>query len=77
MATVAHWMMHVGCTEGSMRRSMASLLAAVGAAMSALVGLAHGDLAGITVAGAAGAAGLAAYLAIPASKKTLWRLPFI
>lgn len=69
MATVAHWLMHVGCTEGSVRRSMAWLLAAAGAAMSALVGLVHGDLAGIMAAGAAGAAGLAAYLAIPASKK--------
>jgi hypothetical protein len=68
MATVAHWMLHVECTEGLMRRSMAGLLAAVGAAMSALVGLVRGDLAGIMVAGVAGAAGLAAYLAIPASK---------
>jgi hypothetical protein len=40
------------------------LLAAVGAAMSALVGFAHGDLVLVTVADAAVATGLAAYLAL-------------
>lgn len=54
-----------------MSRSMVGLLAAVGAAMSALVAFAHGDLAGGMIADAAAATGLAAYLALPASKKTL------
>jgi hypothetical protein len=47
-----------------MPRSMVGLLAAVGAAMSALVGFAHGDLVLVTVADAAVATGLAAYLAL-------------
>jgi hypothetical protein len=52
-----------------MPRSMVGLLAAVGAAMSALVGLSHGDLVWVTVANAATATGLAAYLAIAPQKK--------
>ena len=54
---------------GPMPRSMVGLLAAVGTAMSALFGLAHGDLAWITLIGAAAATGLAAYAALPAEKK--------
>jgi hypothetical protein len=54
-----------------MPRSMVGLLAAVGAAMSALVGLSHGDLVWVMVADAAAATGLAAYLALPSTKKTL------
>jgi hypothetical protein len=54
-----------------MPRSMVGLLAAVGAAMSGLTGLLHGDLAWETLASAAAATGLAAYLALPSSKKTL------
>ena len=50
-----------------MPRSMVGLLAAVGAAMSALVAFAHSDLISLTIAGAAIATGLAAYLALPAS----------
>lgn len=42
---------------------MVGLLAAVGAAMSALVSFAHGDLVWVTIADAAAATGLAAYLA--------------
>jgi hypothetical protein len=53
-----------------MPRSMVGLLAAVGAAMSALVAFAHGDLVWMTIADAAAAAGLAAYLALPPNKKT-------
>ena len=51
-----------------MPRSMVGLLAAVGTAMSALVGLAHGDLVWAVIADAAAAAGLAAYLALPTKK---------
>lgn len=58
-----------------MPRSMVGLLAAVGAAMSALVNIAHGDLLWAVVADAAAATGLAAYLALPQNKKTLWQLP--
>ena len=54
-----------------MPRSMVGLLAAVGAAMSAIVGLAHGDLVWVVLADAAAATGLAAYLALPAEKKDL------
>jgi hypothetical protein len=53
-----------------MPRSMVALLAAVGAAMSALVALAHGALIWLTIADAAAATGLAAYLALPPVKKT-------
>ena len=49
-----------------MPRSMVGLLAAVGVAMSALVAFAHGDLIWLTIADAATATGLAAYLALPA-----------
>jgi hypothetical protein len=51
---------------------MVGLLAAVGAAMSALVGLTHGDLVPLVIAGAATASGLAASLALsPVKKKSL------
>jgi hypothetical protein len=54
-----------------MRRSMAGLLAAVGTAMSALVGFAHRDFVwGMSVA-AATADGLAVYLSLGIPKKTL------
>jgi uncharacterized membrane protein YuzA (DUF378 family) len=52
-----------------MSRTMVGLLAAVGAIMAALVGLIHGDLVLVIIAGAGTASGLAAYLALPASKK--------
>jgi len=52
-------------------RSMVGLLAAVGAAMSALVGIVHGDLVWVAIADGATATGLAAYLALPPSKKGL------
>jgi hypothetical protein len=52
-----------------MPRTMVGLLAAVGAAMSALVGLAHGDLVWVAIADAAAATGLAAYLALPVPNK--------
>lgn len=48
---------------------MVGLLAAVGVAMSALVGLAHGELTWVALADAAAATGLAAYLALPLPKK--------
>jgi hypothetical protein len=54
-----------------MPRSMVGLLAAVGAAMSALVGLIHGDLVWLALVDAAAATGLAAYLALPPYKKNL------
>ena len=46
-----------------MPRYMVGLLAAVGAAMSALAGLAHGDLVFAIIADAAAATGLATYAA--------------
>jgi hypothetical protein len=53
-----------------MPRSMVvGLLAAIGAAMSAVIGLTHGDVFPVMTAGTAAAAGLAAYLAIEPSKK--------
>ena len=52
-----------------MPRSMVGLLAAVAAAMSALAGLTHGDLAAAIILCASSAAGLAAYAALPPSKK--------
>jgi hypothetical protein len=56
-----------------MSRTMVGLLAAVGAIMSALVGLTHSDLVLVIIAGAGTASGLAAYLALPtAKKKCLW-----
>jgi hypothetical protein len=51
-----------------MSRGMVGLLAAVGAAMSALVGLAHSDIVWIAVADAAVATGLAAYATAPLKK---------
>jgi hypothetical protein len=54
-----------------MSRSMVGLLAAVGAIVSALVGLTHGDLVPVMIASAGTASGLAAYLALPGSKKNL------
>ena len=56
-----------------MSRSMVGLLAAVGATVSALVGLIHGDLVPAMAIGAGTASGLAAYWALPPSKKTLFR----
>ena len=52
-----------------MPRSVVGLLAAVGAALSALVGLTHGDVVWAMVSGAAAATGLAATLALPTLKK--------
>jgi hypothetical protein len=51
-----------------MSRRMVGLLAAAGAAMSALTALTHGDSVPLMIAGAAGATGLATYLAAPAGK---------
>jgi hypothetical protein len=52
-----------------MPRSMVGLFAAVGAAMAALVGFIHTDSVFVMIAGAGMATGLAAYLALPSSKK--------
>ena len=52
-----------------MPRSMVGRLAAAGVAMSALVGLLHGDSAPVMIVGAAAATCLATCLALPASKK--------
>ena len=52
-----------------MPRSMVGLLATLGAAMSVVAGLAHGDLFWAAIAAAAAATGLAAYLALPPRKK--------
>jgi hypothetical protein len=52
-----------------MPRGMVGLLAAVAAAMSAVIGLAHGVLFWAAAVDAAAAAGLAAYLALPPTKK--------
>lgn len=52
-----------------MPRGMVGLLAAVSAAMSAVISLAHGVLFWAAVVDAAAAAGLAAYLALPNKKK--------
>lgn len=51
-----------------MPRSVVGLLAAAGAAMSAIVRLVHGDLVWVTIANTAAATGLAAYLALPSIK---------
>jgi sarcosine oxidase gamma subunit len=51
------------------------LLAAVGAAMSALVGVSHADVLTVMIMGAGAATGLAAFLALPPSKKILFFLP--
>jgi hypothetical protein len=56
-----------------MSRVMVGLLAAVATAMSALVAFVHGDLACVTIAEAAAAAGLAAYMSLTPSKKTLMK----
>jgi hypothetical protein len=57
-----------------MPRSMVGLLATVGTAMSAVASLAHGDLFWAAVVdAAAAAAGLAAYLALPPTKKLIPR----
>ena len=56
-----------------MSRSMVGLLAAVGAAMAALVSLVHGDLTIAMIMGASTSSGLAAYMALPSSKKNLFR----
>jgi hypothetical protein len=53
-----------------MSRSMVGLLAAAGAIMAGLIGLTHGDSALVLVAGAGAGTGLAAYAAMPSSKKT-------
>jgi hypothetical protein len=53
-----------------MSRSMVGLLAGVGAIMSALIAIAHGDVAALIIAVGAGAAtGSAAYLALPSVKR--------
>jgi hypothetical protein len=49
---------------------MVGLLTAVGAAMSALVGIAHGDLVWLAIADAAAAAGLVAYVTAPSKKRS-------
>jgi hypothetical protein len=51
-----------------MSRSVVGLLAAVGTAMSAFVGLAHGDLVWVILVNAAAATGAAACLALPPKK---------
>ena len=52
-----------------MPRTMVGLLAAVATAMSAFVGLVHGQLVWMIIGGAAVAAGLDAYCGRSASKK--------
>lgn len=54
-----------------MPRSMVGLLAAAGTAMSALVGLAHGDIVWVVIADAAVATGLIAYITAPFKKDTI------
>jgi hypothetical protein len=54
-----------------MPRSTVGLLAALGAAMSALVSLVHGDLMPVMILGASAATGFAAYMPLPSSKKNL------
>lgn len=54
-----------------MCRIVVGLLAGVGAAMSALVGLAHGDLVPVIAANVGVATGLAAYLALLPPKKNV------
>jgi hypothetical protein len=55
-----------------MSRTMVGLLAAAGSIMSALVGLTHGDLVPVLIAGAGTAGGLAAYLALSSQKNPCW-----
>lgn len=52
-----------------MPRNLVGPLAAIGAAMSVVASLAHGDLFWAVVMTVAAATGLAAYLAIPPTKK--------
>lgn len=52
-----------------MHRISAGLLAAVGAATAALVGLTHGDLIFVMITSAGAATGCAAYLGLSPSKK--------
>jgi hypothetical protein len=54
-----------------MLRAMVGLLAAVATAMTALVGLTHGDLVWVLIADAAAASGLAAYLAVAGPLKKI------
>src|SRR6266851_3009652 len=60
--------------EGRMPRIMVGLLTAVGIAMSVVASSAHGDLFWAAAADAAAAAGLAAYLALPPTKKSPCRV---
>jgi len=65
-----HTIRCVGVSAGGpMSRILVGLLAAVGATMSALVGLTHGDLVPVMIAVAGTASGLAAYLALPSRKE--------
>jgi hypothetical protein len=59
-----------------MSRRMVGLLAAVASAMSALTGLMHGFVPWFSLVTAALASGLAAYLALPPSKKNFVHLLF-
>ena len=59
-----------------MPRILVGLLAAVGAAMSVVANLAHGDLFWAGVLEVAAATGLAAYLALPSTKKTCFLVTF-
>jgi hypothetical protein len=52
-----------------MPRSVVGLLAALGVVLSSLLGLTHGDLTPLVIVSSGTATGLAAYLALPASKK--------
>jgi hypothetical protein len=52
-----------------MPRSAIGLLAALGAVLSALVGLTHGDLTPIVILCSGTATGVAAWLALPPPKK--------
>jgi O-antigen/teichoic acid export membrane protein len=58
-----------------MSRSMVGLLAAVTVAMSALVGLIHGDFMWVILASAVVSGGLASYFALPSSKNFSFRPP--
>jgi hypothetical protein len=53
-----------------MPRSVVGLLAALGVLLSSLLAYVHGDFTPLVVLGSASATGLAAYLALPPSKKT-------
>ena len=52
-----------------MPRGAVGLLAALGVALSSLIGFVHGDLMPLIVVGSASATGMAAYLALPPLKK--------